>query len=68
MTTSNPTLATEIAEVAVAKGYAAVDAPVSGGDHGACKAALSIFAGGNVAVVTRLTPLFKLMGNAMYMG
>uniref|UniRef100_I1NNM5 6-phosphogluconate dehydrogenase NADP-binding domain-containing protein n=1 Tax=Oryza glaberrima TaxID=4538 RepID=I1NNM5_ORYGL len=68
MTTSDPTLATEIAEVAAAKGYAAVDASVSGGDRGACKATLFIFAGSDAAVVTRLTPLFKLMGNALYMG
>jgi 3-hydroxyisobutyrate dehydrogenase-like beta-hydroxyacid dehydrogenase len=68
MTTSDPTLATEIAEVAAAKGYAAVDASVSGGDRGACKATLSIFAGSDAAVVTRLTPLFKLMGKALYMG
>ncbi|BAH91605.1 Os02g0248100, partial [Oryza sativa Japonica Group] len=42
--------------------------PVSGGDRGARKATLSIFAGGDTAVVARLTPLFKLMGNALYMG
>ncbi|CAM0152133.1 unnamed protein product [Urochloa decumbens] len=68
MTTSDPTLAAEIAAAAAAAGCSAVDAPVSGGDRGARNAALSIFAGGEAAVVDRLAPLFKLVGNALYMG
>ncbi|KAF7037592.1 hypothetical protein CFC21_047933 [Triticum aestivum] len=68
MTTSDPTLAAEIAAAAAGAGCAAVDAPVSGGDRGARNACLSIFAGGDAAVVARLAPLFKLMGNALYMG
>lgn len=68
MTTSDPTLAAEIAAAAAAAGCSAVDAPVSGGDRGARNATLSIFAGGDAAVVARLAPLFKLMGNALYMG
>ena len=68
MTTSDPTLAAEIAASAAAAGCSAVDAPVSGGDRGARNATLSIFAGGDAAVVARLAPLFKLMGNALYMG
>ncbi len=39
MTTSEPSLAVEIAEAAKAKGVYAVDAPVSGGDIGAREAA-----------------------------
>ncbi|CAD6229873.1 unnamed protein product [Miscanthus lutarioriparius] len=62
MTTSDPTLAAEIAAAAAASGCSAVDAPVSGGDRGARNATLSIFAGGDAAVVARLAPLFKLMG------
>ncbi|KAL6845592.1 hypothetical protein ACP4OV_025087 [Aristida adscensionis] len=68
MTTSDPTLAAEIAAAAAAGGCAAVDAPVSGGDRGARSATLSIFAGGDEAVVARLAPLFQLMGKALYMG
>jgi len=49
MTTSDPTLAAEIATLPTL-------------------ATLSIFAGGDAAVVARLAPLFKLMGNALYMG
>ena len=37
MTTSDPSLAVEIATAAKAKGVHAVDAPVSGGDVGAAK-------------------------------
>src|SRR6478736_5895877 len=47
MTTSEPALAVEIAETAKAKGVAALDAPVSGGDVGAKNAALSIMVGGD---------------------
>src|SRR5262249_37682023 len=46
MTTSEPSLAREIAETARAKGVGSVDAPVSGGDIGARNAALSIMVGG----------------------
>src|SRR5204862_4757326 len=42
MTTSEPSLAVEIAEKAKGKGVHALDAPVSGGDVGAKNAALSI--------------------------
>src|SRR5437870_11472119 len=47
MTTSEPSLAREISEVAAAKGVHSVDAPVSGGDVGAKNAALSIMVGGD---------------------
>src|SRR5438105_4230798 len=42
MTTSEPSLAREISEAARARGVAAIDAPVSGGDVGARNASLSI--------------------------
>jgi 3-hydroxyisobutyrate dehydrogenase len=65
MTTSDPTLAREIAEAAKAKGVAAVDAPVSGGDVGAKNAALSIMIGGDPAVVEAIKPLFECMGKTI---
>ncbi|XP_047945132.1 probable 3-hydroxyisobutyrate dehydrogenase-like 1, mitochondrial [Salvia hispanica] len=68
MTTSDPSLAVEIHSAAAAAGSSAVDAPVSGGDRGARLAALSIFAGGDEAVVTRLTPLLGCLGRVYYMG
>lgn len=65
MTTSDPTLAKEIAEAAQAKGVFALDAPVSGGDVGAKNAALSIMIGGNKEVVDAVTPVFEAMGKTI---
>lgn len=65
MTTSEPTLAVEIAEKARAKGVHSVDAPVSGGDVGAKEARLSIMIGGETEVVAALRPLFEKMGKTI---
>jgi 3-hydroxyisobutyrate dehydrogenase len=62
MTTSSPTLAERIAQLAAAKGCVALDAPVTGGDVGARNATLSILVGGDVAAFERLKPCFELMG------
>ena len=62
MTTSSPLLAQRIAAAAKARGLAALDAPVSGGDVGAREARLVIMAGGDAAVFERTKPLFELMG------
>ncbi len=65
MTTSDPSLAVEIAEAAKAKGVHSVDAPVSGGDVGAKNAALSIMIGGDKEVVDALTPCWEAMGKTI---
>jgi 3-hydroxyisobutyrate dehydrogenase len=65
MTTSEPSLAIEIAQAAKAKGVASLDAPVSGGDVGAKNAALSIMIGGEKDVVEAVTPLFECMGKTI---
>ncbi len=65
MTTSDPSLAKEIYDAAKAKGVAAVDAPVSGGDVGAKNAALSIMIGGDDEVVKAIKPLFECMGKTI---
>ncbi|NQT16186.1 MAG: NAD(P)-dependent oxidoreductase [Planctomycetes bacterium] len=65
MTTSEPSLAIEIAEAAAAKGVAAVDAPVSGGDVGAREAQLSIMIGGDAEVVEALNPCWEVMGRTI---
>jgi 3-hydroxyisobutyrate dehydrogenase len=62
MTTSSPLLARRIAEAAAAKGLAALDAPVSGGDVGAKEARLVIMVGGDAAAYERVKPLFEVMG------
>ncbi|HEY8536127.1 MAG TPA: NAD(P)-dependent oxidoreductase, partial [Vicinamibacterales bacterium] len=69
MTTTEPSLAVEIAAAARAKGASAVDAPVSGGDVGARNATLSIMVGGAPEDVARVRPLFELMGrNIVHQG
>ena len=65
MTTSEPSLAEEIAETAKAKGVHSVDAPVSGGDVGAKEARLSIMIGGDKDVVEALTPCWEAMGKTI---
>jgi 3-hydroxyisobutyrate dehydrogenase len=65
MTTSDPSLAVEIADRAKAKGVHSVDAPVSGGDIGAREARLSIMIGGDQEIVTALQPLFEAMGKTI---
>ena len=65
MTTSEPSLAIEIAAAAKAKGVHSVDAPVSGGDIGAKEARLSIMIGGEADVVTALQPCWEAMGKTI---
>src|SRR3954470_5407589 len=65
MTTSEPSLAREIAEAAKAKGVQSLDAPVSGGDVGAKNAALSIMVGGDAAALEAVRPLLECMGKTI---
>jgi 3-hydroxyisobutyrate dehydrogenase len=69
MTTTEPSLSKEIYTAAKAKGVAAIDAPVSGGDVGARNATLSIMVGGDVASVERVRPLLEILGkNVVHQG
>lgn len=63
MTTSEPSLAVEIAEQAKKRGVISIDAPVSGGDVGARNATLSIMIGGDADTVKALEPIWKTMGS-----
>ncbi|HQR08553.1 MAG TPA: NAD(P)-dependent oxidoreductase [Gemmatales bacterium] len=65
MTTSDPTLAREIAQAASARGVYALDAPVSGGDVGAKEARLSIMVGGEASVFEAVKPIFEAMGKTI---
>jgi 3-hydroxyisobutyrate dehydrogenase len=62
MTTSEPSLAIEIAETARGRGVQTLDAPVSGGDVGARNASLSIMVGGPADVFEAVRPCFETMG------
>lgn len=65
MTTSEPSLAIEIARAAAERGAHSIDAPVSGGDVGAREACLSIMVGGDATVFSALHPCFAAMGQTI---
>jgi 3-hydroxyisobutyrate dehydrogenase len=65
MTTSEPSLAIEIAERARGRGVFSIDAPVSGGDVGAREARLSIMIGGDKQAVDALDPIWQAMGKTI---
>ncbi len=62
MTTSIPSLAGKIYDAAKAKGIAALDAPVSGGDIGARDAKLTIMVGGEEEIFHSMAPILEKMG------
>ena len=69
MTTTSPQLSKRIYEEARARGLAALDAPVSGGDGGARDGTLAIMVGGERAAFDACMPLFEAMGkNIFYEG
>jgi 3-hydroxyisobutyrate dehydrogenase len=65
MTTSDPSLAIEIAQRAAACAVQSIDAPVSGGDVGAKEARLSIMIGGDRQAVEALRPCWEAMGRTI---
>ena len=65
MTSSQPSLAVEIAQASGQRGIESLDAPVSGGDIGAREARLSIMIGGDESTYHDLMPLWTLMGKTI---
>ena len=65
MTTSEPSLAGEIAAAAAEREVGALDAPVSGGDVGARNATLVIMAGGAEEDFERALPLLRELGETI---
>ncbi|NIL98106.1 MAG: NAD-binding protein [Planctomycetales bacterium] len=65
MTTSQPSLAIEIAQRAAEREVISLDAPVSGGDVGARQAKLSIMIGGDRHAVAALQPCWEAMGQTI---
>jgi 2-hydroxy-3-oxopropionate reductase len=63
MSTIAPSAARRLAEQAVSRGGAMLDAPVSGGEIGAINGTLSIMVGGDAAVLERVRPILARMGN-----
>jgi len=68
MTTSEPSLAKEVAAAAAARKCRAMDAPVSGGDLGAKNGSLTIMCGSDEETYDFMLPLLKLMGTARRLG
>ncbi len=65
MTTSQPSLAKEIAQQAASQNLISIDAPVSGGDLGARDATLSIMIGGPADACASLQPCWEAMGRTI---
>jgi 3-hydroxyisobutyrate dehydrogenase-like beta-hydroxyacid dehydrogenase len=69
LSTNSVSLNRRIAEAAAKKSIAYLDAPVSGGKHGALKGALAIMIGGDEAAFNAARPLLDCIGeNLFYMG
>jgi len=69
MTTSAPSLAINLFDIAQSKGIRMLDAPVSGGDIGAKNATLSIMVGGDEDDFNEANEYFKYMGKQItYIG
>jgi len=66
MSTIDPLAARRIAERLAETGVAMVDAPVSGGTHGAAAATLSVIVGGPDATFAACEDLFRAMGKNVF--
>lgn len=60
-----PDVAKELAEEAVAAGFGAVDAPVSGGEQGAIDGVLSIMTGGSPEDFAKAEPVLQAIGKTI---
>jgi 3-hydroxyisobutyrate dehydrogenase len=65
MTTSEPSLAVELAALAEQRSCFAIDAPVSGGELGAKNKTLSVMVGGNQQAIAALEPCFATFGQTI---
>lgn len=64
-TTTSAKVAREMAELAAGQGACFIDAPVSGGQAGAENGQLSVMAGGNAEVLTRVEPVLMSYSKAI---
>jgi 3-hydroxyisobutyrate dehydrogenase len=64
--TISPKVSQAVAAAAKSKGFAMIDAPVSGGTAGAQAASLTFMVGGDVADVDRARPLLEKMGKNIF--
>lgn len=66
MTTSQPSLAAELATLADQKGATMLDAPVSGGDVGAKKGTLTVMVGGDKSTFDQYQQFFTQFGSEVH--
>ena len=64
--TISPKLAQDVAKAAEAKGFAMIDAPVSGGTAGAQAATLTFMVGGDAKDLERARPMLEKMGKNIF--
>ena len=64
--TISPKVAQEVAAAAKAKGFAMIDAPVSGGTAGAQAGTLTFMVGGDAGVVECVRPILEKMGKNIF--
>lgn len=64
--TIDPATAREVAASAAEKGFAMLDAPVSGGTAGAVAGTLTFIVGGSVEAFERARPLLEVMGASIF--
>lgn len=60
-----PELAVELSALALSRGGAFVDAPVSGGPEGARRGTLTLMIGGDAGVVEKIGPVLETYGNRL---
>ncbi len=65
MSSISPIVSQEIAAACEEKGVEFIDAPVSGGEHGAIAGTLTIMAGGKKEVLAKVRPVLEKMGSAV---
>ena len=69
LSTSSPTLIRRVHGVFAERGIHVLDAPVSGGPHGAQRGTLQVMVGGDEAIFERARPAFEAIGvNVTYIG
>ena len=66
MSTSSPALTLRIHEAMQAKSVQMLDAPVSGGFHGAQEGSLTIMVGGEEETYKKCEPIFRAMGETIH--
>jgi 2-hydroxy-3-oxopropionate reductase len=65
MSSISPIVSQEIAAACEDKGVEFLDAPVSGGEHGAIAGTLAIMAGGKAEALENVRPILQTMGSAI---